>query len=100
MNAKEEILELLEGDEIEAICLGDFGDEERDLEFYGHDKIEEALKELDFEFFDGFGAEEGYSLFVWSKNWIIIKSTYDGSEWYRRIPRNPDDKFKPVAMGC
>ena len=102
MNAKKEILELLDGDKIEAICLGDIDyDYIRNTipDFYKGERIKNALKNLDFEFNAGYGSEEGYSLYVWSKNWIIVKGTYDGSEWYVKIPRNPTDKILPESIG-
>jgi len=102
MNAKKEILELLKGDKIEAICLGDIDyDYIRNTipDFYKGERIKNALKILDFEFNAGYGSEEGYSLYVWSKNWIIVKGTYDGSEWYVKIPRNPTDKILPESIG-
>ena len=100
MNAKKEILELLDGDEIEAICLGAI-DYSRNAkpDFYKEERIKDALKKLDFEFDAGYGGEEGYPLYIWSKNWIIIKGTYDGSEWYVKIPRNPTDKILPESIG-
>ncbi len=92
-NAKEEILELLEKESIEAIRLGQKGWDYNDKpprQYSTAREIEEALRILDFEFSDGFGSENGYSLWVWSKSWIITKGCYDGSEWYTRIPRNPN----------
>ena len=102
MNAKKEILELLDGDKIEAVCLGTIGyDYIRNTkpDFYEGKRIKDALKKLDFEFNAGYGSEEGYSLYVWSKNWIILKGTYDGSEWYVKIPRNPTNKILPESIG-
>ena len=102
MNTKKEILELLDGDEIEAICLGVIDiDYSRNTipDFYKGERIKNALKKLDFEFNAGYGSEEGYSLYIWSKNWIIVKGTYDGSEWYVKIPRNPTDKILPESIG-
>ena len=102
MNAKKEILELLDGDEIEAICLGVIDiDYSRNAkpDFYKGERIKDALKKLDFEFDAGYGGEEGYPLYIWSKNWIIVKGTYDGSEWYVKIPRNPIDKILPESIG-
>lgn len=91
MNAKKEILELVNGEEIEAICLGAKGsDLDAEVQFYPKHMVDEALKELDFDFDCGYGGKEGYNLFVWTKNKVIIKSVYDGSEVYHAIPRNPE----------
>jgi len=103
MNAKKGILKLLRGEEIEAISLGDLGDSWSDgtqpIQFYEGEKIKEGLKKLDFEFDSGFGGQEGYCVYVWSKSWIIVKGYYDGSEWYERIPRNPDKNIRPESIG-
>ena len=100
MNAKKEILELLDGDEIEAVCLGTIGYSRNAIpDFYKGERIKDALKKLDFEFDADYGGEAGYPLYIWSKNWIIVKGTYDGSEWYVKIPRNPTDKILPESIG-
>ena len=103
MNAKKELLELAGGEEIEAIFIGSKGycysDDEFKPEFFGAERVDEALKMLDFEFDDGFGGEEGYRLFAWTKSWVIIKSVYDGAEDYHKIPRNPTKEVIPEGYG-
>lgn len=100
MNAKEEILELIKDEEIEAICIGTIGSswDESTPTFYPKQMVQEGLKELDFEFDDDFGGEEGYRLLVWTPTKVIIKSIYDGSEEYEVVPRNPE-KMMPRAYG-
>ena len=102
MNAKEKLLELTSGEEIEAICIGEKGynyeDETDKPLFFPKSNIEEALKLLDFEFDSGYGGEEGYRLYAWTKTKVIIKSVYDGSEAYKVVPRNPET-IMPVAYG-
>ena len=97
MNAKKEILELTKIEDIEAISIRKRG--MNFVMFFEKDKIEKALKELDFEFDDGYGLEEGDDIIVWTKDKIIVKGCYDGSEWYVRLPRHPDKKFVPFGIG-
>jgi len=101
MNAKKKILELVNKEDIEAISLGQKGwdDPRKTPLFFGKDRVDEALKLLDFNFDSGYGGEEGYALYVWTKDWIIVKETYDGAEWYIKIPRNPTDKVMPESIG-
>ena len=99
VNAKEEILNLLEGDEIEAIsiCLNKKYFET--YKFFDKDHIEEALKLLDYDYFHNIGAEECDRICVWSKNWIIVKCIYDTEGWFQKIPRNPNLRYIPDAFG-
>lgn len=102
MNAKNAILTLLEGEVIEFISIGDKGWEyksEEEFRTFDKEHIGDALKILDFEFDSGYGREEGYAVYVYSKNWIILKGCYDGSEWYTKIPRNPSTTTKPYSVG-
>lgn len=99
VNAKEEILNLLKGDEIEAISICFKKTDFNTHKFFDKDHIEEALKLLDYDFDSDYGGEECDRICVWSKNWIIVKCEYDGSEWFRKIPRNPNPRYIPEAFG-
>ncbi len=109
MNAKTELLKLADGETILAIGLGEKGyrhsDQPPDLNArnYIGQQVEQALDILDFEFDSSFGGEEGYSLYAWTKTKVIVKGTYDGSEWYEAIPRNPpkvrQEYIEPQAIG-
>ena len=101
MNAKKEILSITTEESIEAISIGDKGwrEEYKLPMFYTKDKIKEALEKLDFEFDSSYGGEEGYAVYVWTKDEIIVKGCYDGSEWYTTIPRNPDKNIVPTSIG-
>lgn len=104
MNAKDELLEISKevGEEILAISIGRRGWEaevKTPLYFEGKKEVQKALQILDFKFDSGYGGEDGYCLFAWTKNWVIIKGTYDGSEWYSHVPRNPDAKTVPFSIG-
>lgn len=103
MNAKKELLKLADGENILAISMGELGcllDEQKHPNYFkGKQKVEEALKILDFDFDSGYGVEEGYSLYAWTKTKVIVEGTYDGAEWYESIPRNPTDEQMPKSIG-
>jgi len=105
VNAKKELLELTEGEEILAISIGSKGYDwgldvgERQPLYFSGGKVVDAFKLLDFEFDEGYGGEEGHSLYVWTKTKVIVKGTYDGAEWYEAIPRNPDKNKSPQSIG-
>ena len=44
---------------------------------------------LDWDFNDGFGAENGVPFLVWTDDWVYFPVCYDGSEWVGAVPRNP-----------
>ena len=46
-------------------------------------------KELDVEFDNGFGGEEGQPFTTWTTWFVYFPICYDGSEWCGSIPRNP-----------
>ena len=46
-------------------------------------------EELDAEFNDGFGGEEGRSFTAWTQERVYFPACYDGSEWAASVPRNP-----------
>lgn len=47
--------------------------------------------ELDREFDDGYGREEGAPFTAWSERLVYFPICYDGSEWIGCAPRNPCD---------
>jgi len=49
-------------------------------------------EELDIEFNNGFGVEEGKPFTAWSENFVYFPVRYDGSEWIAWVSRNPDNK--------
>ena len=104
MNTKKVILEFIKevDEEIIAIQIGRKGDDYNSNEegrLFRKKDINKALDILDFEFDSGYGGEEGYSIYVWTKNWIILKGTYDGSESYHKIPRKPVKSPKADSIG-
>lgn len=62
------------------------GDKIEDLDF----AIEPG--ELDREFDDGFGSEQGAPFTAWSENYVYFPICYDGSEWVGVVYRNPNGK--------
>lgn len=104
MNARNEIEKLILTDEIEAIKLGSFevwGNDEQLEPFWANtpELIEQAMKMLDVEFDSGYGGENCRPVFVWTKNFLIVKACYDGAEWFVRLPRNPTNYFEPKSIG-
>lgn len=88
-------------EEIEAIVIAhpydwDKGNKKRYFE--GKENINFALRLLDFEFNDGYGSEEGFNVYAWTKTKVIFKLEYDGSERYAYLPRNPVNIF-PHSVG-
>ena len=48
--------------------------------------------ELDVEFSEGYGAEEGKPFTLWTTKRVYFPIVYDGSEWVGSAPRNPCDE--------
>lgn len=45
--------------------------------------------ELDYEFNDGFGSDEGLPFTAWGEKYVYFPIVYDGAEWVGYAPRNP-----------
>lgn len=52
---------------------------------------EQAKHYLDYEFDDSYGSPGCHAIYVWTENYILFISNYDGSTNYNMIPRNPID---------
>jgi hypothetical protein len=98
------------GDEqIEAITIGEAPSRIRYSEDYTGKKIhgyenkllslEEASYYLDYDFHDGFGAEDCHAITAWSATKIAFVVCYDGSTWLQTLPRNPTQFFPPYVGG-
>ena len=59
---------------------------------------EEARPFLDYNYDDNFGAPECHAVYVWTKNYILFVSTYDGATNIEAMPRNPMS-CKPKMFG-
>ena len=44
---------------------------------------------FDYEYDDGFGGAESHAIYLYTKNFIVFVSEYDGSTSVSCIPRNP-----------
>ena len=56
-------------------------------------------EELNKEFEDGAGEQEGNSFYAWSDNWVYFVNSFDGMERVDYIPRNPTSQVKPYHHG-
>lgn len=50
---------------------------------------EEAKPYLNYEFSADYGSISCHPVYVWTDNYVIFISTYDGSTNWNAIPRNP-----------
>lgn len=48
--------------------------------------------ELDEDFDNWYGSEEGKPFTAWTKNTVYFPVCYDGAEWVGSVSRNPDGK--------
>ncbi len=74
---------------------------EKDDEGKGYQLMcwEEAAKIFDYEFDSGYGGEEAHRFWIWTRDWIFFKGTYDGMEWVTCVPRNPLVDCSPYSIG-
>ena len=49
------------------------------------------LEVEDWTFDGGFGAQECYSVYAWTPNFVIVVQEYDGATCLNKIPRHPFD---------
>lgn len=104
---KDWILELADGEEIEAVVIGEMGWGD-----YGSELVPgyaeqprgqlltwaEAEPFLSYEFYDGFGAPGCNAIVAWTPNHVISVYQYDGSTTPFVIPRHPV-AFMPYMPG-
>jgi hypothetical protein len=102
------VLEMADGEPIEAISIGEMGWGD-----YGSENIpnyevcpkgrpldwETAKPFLVYDFSSGYGAPGCQAIWAWTKSWIIGISQYDGSTGPFRIPRNPVDAQPEMPGG-
>lgn len=106
-NLVEWIETLANGEPIIGVVIGRTGwaseYDEDETNDYGSDKIpayssqkhnvlvtwEEAKPMLNYEFDSGYGSPGCNAITVWTTNWIIAVSQYDGATAPFRLPRNP-----------
>jgi len=100
MNVKDEILNKLEElglseEDIEKIHLGSRGWNRPPVEA----QEVESLDALDYDTDLSYGGENAHSFYIYTKDWILLKGTYDGAEWVEAIPRNPNKEEVPKSIG-
>ena len=85
VNFKSEILKYLErhcdGETVEKILLNRLSNTPLDWE-----DVEEFL---DYEYDDGFGSAECDAIYIWTENYLVGVSEYDGATSIVGYPRNP-----------
>ena len=100
-NAREEMLELMEGKEIKCAEVTTGRDRYKKEEYrtivlkVGHDEEDYAkfLNDLNFEYYAGFGGQELYGTVWFKDNTWAERGEYDGSEWWEvhSLPDIPKD---------
>jgi len=108
-NLLEWIESIADGEEIEAVVIGEMGWPSgygsEDVPLYSECpkgkviSFVEARKYLDYEFSSDFGAPGCQSVWAWTETKVIAIGQYDGSTWPYYIPRNPENKM-PSMEGC
>lgn len=61
--------------------------------------LEDARKDLDYDFYSGYGASEGPDFTAWTKKMVYFPMSHDGSEWIECVPRNPCDIITDFHSG-
>lgn len=92
-NFKQDILDALKGEEVEAIVIYNhpehrFDDDKNPL----NNKVlkwGDVEKELDYKYHSGYGGQECHDIFIWTETRIITVHEYDGSTCLISVPRNP-----------
>jgi hypothetical protein len=54
-------------------------------------KWDEVKNQLDYAYYDGFGAPECNAIYAWTKSKVIFVEQYDGSTSVVSVPRHPID---------
>ena len=122
MNAYNDLIDFLEGEEVEAIVIGKYGglmppeEGECTHDYYWCEDDEEVpLVPLNLrgkiltlekvkQYMDGwsfsgdYGAITCYAVHVWTKSRVVFVVCYNGATWLSSVPRNPCDEI-PVCHG-
>lgn len=88
MNAKEEFLDIIEDEKVICAKIGldaeAWGDRVKWnilKENYSEKDFKDFCDKLDFEYDDGFGAQELFGVILLEDGWFT-RGEYDGSEWW------------------
>ena len=123
MNAYNDLVDFLKGEEVEAIVIGTYddmnppkkGEKWCDSYFWDGDGEEVPLvpfnlrgKVLTLEeiqpYMDGwtfnrsYGGAACYAVHVWTKTRVVFVVCYDSTTWLSSVPRNPCDEI-PICHG-
>ena len=103
------INELIDGEPIEAVIIGEMGWDDYNKPGGLPDDykakigkvmtLDDAMPYLAYEFDSGYGAPNCTAIAVYTRTWIVSVSQYDGSTSPFKIPRNPIDGFIPEMPG-
>jgi len=106
------MVEMQEGENIEAVLFGRWGGAEYDDEVYDDPGIvpadiqgkvltlDEAMPLMKgWSFNGGFGAVECYAVRVWTNQRVLWVTRYDGATQINSSPRNPIDYFPDIPGG-
>lgn len=94
MNAKQELLEILEGKS--SIICADIYFEGVNIQLklnYSKEDFNTFLDKLDFEYDNGWGSHELYgTVWLYDNTWLS-RGEYDGSEWWNhnKLPEIPEN---------
>ena len=95
INAKDELLEHIEGKAVEFVRVGyrkNYG--ERPLLIDG--SLEDSIKFLDFTYDSGYGSQELFGFVLYSDGTWSEREEYDGSEWW--VHREPPTINTEICM--
>ncbi len=106
-NYKQDILDALHGETVEAIVIGAWEQSAYSLRNNGWNdrsgrnpeaikeitgKVitwEEAEKWLDYMYDGGYGGEDCHPVTIWTATRVLFCGLYDGSTWVTSVPRHP-----------
>jgi hypothetical protein len=85
-NAKEELLRMLKGKaSVKCASILDSDKDKKRIVLklnYSENDYEQFLKEMDFEYYSGYGGQELFGTVWLDDNTWLSRGEYDGSEWW------------------
>lgn len=99
-------LEAVAAEPIEAIVIGDMGwteyneENKSDVSHVRYKLISwpQARPLLEYEYDSDYGAPDCHAITIWTANYIVFVSQYDGATAIERLPRNPI-QHTPIMSG-
>lgn len=91
MNAMHELDEFIKGKQVDYGIIWtepNYNKKDIKLKVKSHQEFVDQVKNLNFEYRDGFGSQELFGTVVFTDNTWLTRGEYDGSEWwnYHKIP--------------